>query len=67
MRRASARWAKVSEWVSRGGSAGAVELGREGTRDEVDPATGEFALAAEAASVAEDTSVSSPITGVAGR
>jgi phosphoribosyl 1,2-cyclic phosphodiesterase len=59
----------VTEWVARGGAAGAVELGREGTRYEVDPATGEFALAAEpaAASVIEDTSVSTPITGVAGR
>jgi hypothetical protein len=54
--------------VARGGSAGTVELAREGTRYEVDPATGEFALAAERdSSVTEDTSVSPAITSVAGR
>ena len=56
-------------WEERGGAAGAIEVGREGTRYEVDPATGEFALAAEpaSASVIEDTSVSTSITSVAGR
>jgi phosphoribosyl 1,2-cyclic phosphodiesterase len=58
----------VTEWVARGGSAGAVELGREGNRYEVDPATGEFALAAEAAASAiEGTSAPASVTGVAGR
>jgi phosphoribosyl 1,2-cyclic phosphodiesterase len=37
-------------WVERGGVAGAVELGREGTSYAVDPETGEFALAEEPAS-----------------
>jgi len=35
----------ATEWEARGGAAGAVELAEEGTTYEVDPATGEFALA----------------------
>lgn len=55
-------------WAAGGGAAGAIEVAREGTRYEVDPATGEFALAAEPpAGVTEDTSVSTPITTVSGR
>ncbi len=59
----------AAAWQARGGAAGTVELAREGARYEVDPATGEFALAEEAVAggVAEDTSVPAPITSVAGR
>jgi phosphoribosyl 1,2-cyclic phosphodiesterase len=53
-------------WEARGGAPGAVELAREGTTFEVDPATGEFALAAEpAASVTDDASSPEPATSVA--
>ncbi len=59
----------AGDWEAGGGAAGAIEVAREGTRYEVDPATGEFALAAEpaAAGVTEDTSAPGPITTVAGR
>jgi phosphoribosyl 1,2-cyclic phosphodiesterase len=35
----------AAAWEARGGAPGAVEVAREGTAFEVDPATGEFALA----------------------
>jgi phosphoribosyl 1,2-cyclic phosphodiesterase len=57
----------AAEWVAGGGTAGAVELGREGTSYEVDPATGEFALAGEPAARATEDSSAAAITTVAGR
>jgi phosphoribosyl 1,2-cyclic phosphodiesterase len=57
----------AAEWEARGGAPGAVGLAREGTTYEVDPETGEFALAAEpAASAIDDTAAAAPITSVAG-
>jgi hypothetical protein len=49
----------AAAWVAGGGGAGAVELGREGTGYEVDPATGEFGLAEEPAPPAPTTGVAS--------
>jgi phosphoribosyl 1,2-cyclic phosphodiesterase len=52
-------------WEARGGEPGAVDLAREGTGYEVDPATGEFALAEEsAASVIADPSSPAHAAGV---
>ncbi len=50
----------AADWEERDGAPGAVEVAREGTGYEVDPATGEFALAAEPASVTDDTA--SPVS-----
>ncbi len=42
----------AADWEARGGAPGAIELAREGASYEVDPATGEFALAPVAGAVA---------------
>jgi phosphoribosyl 1,2-cyclic phosphodiesterase len=42
----------ADEWEARGGAPGAIELAREGASYEVDPATGEFALAPVAGAAA---------------
>jgi phosphoribosyl 1,2-cyclic phosphodiesterase len=58
----------AAEWQAHGGAPGAVELAREGTTYEVDPATGEFALAEEpVASLAAHTSAPAATIGGAGR
>jgi phosphoribosyl 1,2-cyclic phosphodiesterase len=41
----------AADWAARGGAADAVELAKEGASYEVDPATGEFALAPVAGAV----------------
>ena len=41
----------TAQWQARGGAAGAVEVAREGASYEVDPATGEFAVAPVAGAV----------------
>ncbi|HTR75783.1 MAG TPA: MBL fold metallo-hydrolase [Solirubrobacterales bacterium] len=49
----------ATAWEGSGGARDAVELGREGTSYEVDPATGEFSLAADepAAAIAAPTTL----------
>jgi phosphoribosyl 1,2-cyclic phosphodiesterase len=42
----------AAAWDARGGTAGAIELAREGATYEVDPATGEFAIAPVSGAVA---------------
>jgi phosphoribosyl 1,2-cyclic phosphodiesterase len=55
----------AAAWRERGGAADGVELAREGTSYEVDPVTGEFALAAEAPGPPASSSIAPPLTGAA--